>query len=101
MHSANTLPGTDNGTDHELPVVKLRDKLRNVKKYLKTQTRYDLENVSKQYAIKVKKKNFFKRFAELDLVNRMPDELWEEVGDIVKEEAKNNIPKASRKKKAK
>ena len=31
----------------------------------------------------------------------MPNKLWQEVEDIVKEEAKNNIPKASRKKNAK
>ena len=31
----------------------------------------------------------------------MPDKLWKVVEDIVKEEAKNNLPKASRKKKTK
>ena len=41
-------------------------------------------------------------FAELDLVDRMPDELWSEVEDIAKEEDKNiTSQKQAEKKKAK
>ena len=35
------------------------------------------------------------------MVDRMPDQLWKGVEKVVKEEAKNNISKASRNKKAK
>ena len=48
---------------------------------------------------KVKKQT--NSFSELNLVDRMPDELWQKVDFIVKEEAKNHSQKASIKKKAK
>ena len=35
------------------------------------------------------------------MVDRMPDKLWQDIDDIVKEEAKNKIPKACRKKNSK
>ena len=41
------------------------------------------------------------RFAALDLIDREPEELWQEVEAIVKDEAKNNIPKARKPKKSK
>ena len=41
------------------------------------------------------------RFAALDLIDREPEELWQEVEAIVKDEAKNNISKARKPKKSK
>ena len=41
------------------------------------------------------------RFKRLDLIDRMPDELWMEVRDIVKETGSKTIPKKKKCKKAK
>ena len=42
-----------------------------------------------------------KRFKGLDLIDRVPDELWNEVRDIVQETVAKNIPKKKKHKKAK
>ena len=42
--------------------------------------RYDLNQVPYDYTIEVRN-----RFKELDLIDRVPDELWTEVCDIVQE----------------
>ena len=41
------------------------------------------------------------RFKGLDLIDRVPDELWTEVRDIVQETGTKNIPKKKKCKKAK
>ena len=41
------------------------------------------------------------RFKGLDLINRVPDELWTEVHDIVQETRRKTIPKKKKCKKAK
>ena len=41
------------------------------------------------------------RFKELDLIDRVPDELWMEVSNIVQETGIKNIPKKKKCKKAK
>ena len=41
------------------------------------------------------------RFKELDLIDRVPDELWMEVRDIVQETGIKTIPKKKKHKKAK
>ena len=41
------------------------------------------------------------RFKELDLVDRVPEELWSEVCNIVQEAVTNTIPKKKKCKKAK
>ena len=40
------------------------------------------------------------RFKGLDLIDRVPEELWTEVDNIVQEEATKNIPKKKKTKKA-
>ena len=42
--------------------------------------RYDLNQIPYDYTVEVKN-----RFKELDLINRVTDELWTEVHDIVQE----------------
>ena len=42
--------------------------------------RYDLNQIPYDYTMKVRN-----RFKELDLIDRVPDELWMEVPDIVQE----------------
>ena len=58
--------------------------------------RYDLNQISYDYTVEVR--NTFKR---LDLIDRVPDELWMEVGDIVWETRIKTIPKKNKCKKAK
>ena len=57
--------------------------------------RYDLNKIP--YNSKVEVKN---RFKGLDLIDRVPDELWMEVYDIVQERVIKTIPKKKRSKKA-
>ena len=58
--------------------------------------RYDLNQTPYDYTVEVKK-----RFKGLDLIERVPDELWMEVCDIVEEAVINTIPKKKKAKKAK
>ena len=57
--------------------------------------RYDLNQIPYDYAVEVKN-----RFKGLDLIDRVPDELWKEVPDIVKETGIKTIPMVKKCKKA-
>ena len=70
-------PGADCGSDYELLIAKLRLKLKKVGKTTRL-FRYDLNQIPYDYTVEVRN-----RFKGLDLINRMPDELWTEVHDIV------------------
>ena len=50
--------------------------------------RYDLNQIPKDYTVEVRN-----RFKGLDLIGRVPDELWTEVHDIVLETGSKTIPK--------
>ena len=50
--------------------------------------RYDLNQIPYDYTVKVTN-----RFKGLDLIDRVPEELWMEVPDIVKEAVIKTIPK--------
>ena len=58
--------------------------------------RYDLNQIPYDYAVEVKN-----RFKGLDLIDRVPDELWNEVCDIVQETGIETIPMEKKCKKAK
>ena len=58
--------------------------------------RYDLNQIPYDYTVEVKN-----RFKGLDLIDRVPDELWTEVRDIVQETGSQTIPKKMKCKKAK
>ena len=58
--------------------------------------RYDLNQIPDDYTVEVRN-----RFKGLDLVDRMPDELWNEVRDIVQQTGIKIIPKKKKCKKAK
>ena len=58
--------------------------------------RYDLNPISYDYTVEVRD-----RFKGLDLIDRVPDELWNEVRDIVEETGSKTIPKKKKCKKAK
>ena len=69
-----------------------------MKKVGKTATpfRYDLNQIPYDYTVEVTN-----RFKELDLIDRLPEELWSEVCDIVQERGIKTIPKKKKYKKAK
>ena len=58
--------------------------------------RYDLNQIPYDYTVEVSN-----RFKGLDLIDRVPDELWTEVCDIVQETGIKTIPKKKKCKKAK
>ena len=58
--------------------------------------RYDLNQIPYDYTVEVRN-----RFMGLDLIDRVPDELWMEVCDIVQEAMIKSIPKKNKCKKAK
>ena len=57
--------------------------------------RYDLNQIPYDYTVEVTN-----RFKGLDLIDRVPEELWEEVHDIVQEAMIKTIPKKKKCKKA-
>ena len=58
--------------------------------------RYDLNQIPYDYTVEVRN-----RFKGLDLIDRVPDELWTEVHDIVQEEVIKTTHKKKKCKKAK
>ena len=58
--------------------------------------RYDLSQIPYDYTVEVRN-----RFKGLDLIDRVPDELWNEVSDIVQETGIRTIPMEKKCKKAK
>ena len=86
---------TDCGSDHELLIVKFRIKLKRVGKTTR-QFRYDLSQIPYDYTVELRN-----RFKGLDLIDRVPEELWTEVPDIIQEAVIKNIPKKKKCKKAK
>ena len=58
--------------------------------------RYDLNQILYDYTVDMKN-----RFKGLDLIDRVPDELWTEVHHIVQETGSKTIPKEKKCKKAK
>ena len=77
--STKTRPGADCGSDHELLIAKYRLKLKKVGKTTRP-FRYDLNQIPYGYTVEVRN-----RFKGLDLIDRVPEELWTEVRDIVQE----------------
>ena len=79
IQSAKTRLGAYGGSDHELLIAKFRLKLKKVGKTTRP-FRYDLNQIPYNYTVEVTN-----RFKRLDLIDRVPDELWTEVCDIVQE----------------
>ena len=89
--------------DQELTVAQIMNSLfakfrRKLKKVGKTTRpfRYDLNQIPYNYTVEVTN-----RFKGLDLIDRVPEELWTEVCDIVQEAVIKTIPKKKKCKKAK
>ena len=73
-----TRPGADCGSDHELLIAKFRLKLKKIGKTTRL-FRYDLNQIPYDYTVEVR--NRFQGIRS----DRVPEELWMEVCDIVQE----------------
>ena len=87
--------GADCGSDHVLLIAKFRLTLKKVGKTTRP-FRYDLNQIPYNYTVEVRN-----RFKGLDLIDRVPDELWMEVHDIIQETGIKTIPMEKKCKKAK
>ena len=67
---------TNCGSDHEILIAKFRLKLKKIGKTF----RYNLNQIPYNYTVEVTN-----RFQGLDLIDRVPDELWMEVHDVIQE----------------
>ena len=79
IQSAKTRLGPDCGSDHELRIAKFRLKFKKIGKITRS-FRNDLNQIPYDYTVEVRN-----RFKRLDLIDRVPDELWKEVCDIIQE----------------
>ena len=86
IQSAKTRLGADCGSDHELLITKFRLKLKKVGKTTRP-LRYDLNQIPYDDTVEVRN-----RFKGLDLIDRVPDELWNEVRDIVQKTGSRPSP---------
>ena len=82
-------------SDHELLIAKFRLKLKTVGETTRP-FRYDLNQIPYDYTVEVRN-----RFKGLDLIDRVPDELWMEVHDIIQETGVKTIFMEKKCKKAK
>ena len=79
IQSTKTRPGADCGSDHEFLITKFRLKLKKVGKTTRP-FRYDPNQIPYDYTVEVRN-----RFKGLFLIDRVPDELWNGVHDIVQD----------------
>ena len=87
IQSAKTRPGADCGSDHELLIVKFRLYLKKVGK-TRRPFRYELNQIPYDYIMEM-----MNRFKDLDLVARVPENLWMEVPNNVYESETKITPK--------
>ena len=84
--STKTRPGADCGSDHELLIAKFRLKLKKVGKTTRP-FRYDLNQIPYDYTVEVRN-----RFKGLHLIDRVPDELWNEVVTLYRRQGSRPSP---------
>ena len=87
IQSAKTRLGADCGSEHEFLIAKFRLKLKKVGKTTRP-LRYDLNEILYDYTVEVTN-----RFKGLYLINRVREELWTEVHDIVQEAVIKTVPR--------
>ena len=87
LYTAKTRPGGDRGSDNELLITKFRLKWKKVGKTTRP-FRYHLNQIPYDYTVEVRN-----RFKGLDLIDRVPDELWMGIHDIVQETGIKTIHK--------
>ena len=95
IQSSKLRCGADCGSDYELLMAKLRLKLKKVGEITRP-FRYYLNQNPYDYTVQVTN-----RFKRLDLIDRVPEELWPEVHDLVQKAGIKTIPKKKKCKKAK
>ena len=95
IQSEKTRSGADYGSDHELLIAKFRLKLNKAGKTTR-QFRCDLTQILYDYTVEVTN-----RFKGLDMVDRVPEELWTEVYNTVQEAETKTILRKKKCKKAK
>ena len=83
------------GSDHELLIAKFRLKLKKVGKTTRP-FRYNLSQIPYDYTVEMRN-----RFKGLDLIDRVPNELWTDICDTVQETGIKTIPMEKKCKKAK
>ena len=89
---AKTIPRADCDSNQECLTANFRFKLNKVGK--KTRPfKYDLNQIPYYYTVEVTD-----RFKGLDLINRLPEEIWMEVPDTVQEVVIKTIPKKNKSK---
>ena len=87
---SKTRLGADCGSDHELLITKFRFKLKKVGKSSRSFW-YDINPIPYDYSVEMRN-----RFKGLDLIDRVPEELWMKVHDIVPEAVIKIIPKGKK-----
>ena len=83
--------GADCGSNHELFIAKFILKLKEIGKTTRP-FRYDLNQIPYDYTVEVRNR-------QIDRIDRVPDELWNEVRDIVQETGIKTIPREKKCKK--
>ena len=88
-------PVADSGSDHELLIAKFRLKLMKVGKTTRL-FGYDLNQIPYNYTVEVTN-----RLKGLDLIDKVPEELWMEVHNFVQGSGDQNHPHEKEKQKGK
>ena len=86
IQSAKTRQGDDSGSDYELLIAKFRFKLKKIGKTARP-LRYDLNQIPYDYTVEVRN-----RFKGLDLIDRVPDELRNEVMTLYRRQGSRPSP---------
>ena len=87
LYTVNKSKTRSYDSDHKLLLARFRLKLKKVRKTTRP-FRYDLNQIPYDYTEEVRN-----RFKGLDLIDRVPDELWTEVHDIVQETGSKTSPR--------
>ena len=93
LYTAKTRPRADCVSNHEFLIAKFKLKFKKVEKTTRP-FRYDLNQTPNDYTGEVTN-----RFKALDMIDRVPEELWMEVHNIVQEAMIKTIPKKKKHKK--
>ena len=97
IRSAKIRPGAICGSDYELLIAKFRLKLKKVRKTTRPfRLRYDINQIPYNYTVEVRN-----RLKGRDVIDRVPEEVWTEIHDIVQETGIKTFHKKRKCKKAK
>ena len=90
LETVSKRPGADCGSYHELLIAKFRLKLKEVGETTRP-FRYDLNQIPYDYTVQVTN-----RFKGLDLMDRVPEELWMEFPNTVQKESHSKKKKCKK-----